>query len=341
MIVLGIETSCDETAVALVGDDRRVPATMLRSQWAQHQHFGGVVPELAARAHLDILPGMVKAVLQQAGISAADIAAVAVTAGPGLIGGLLVGATYGQMLALGWDKPLLALNHLEGHALTPRFCDAVEFPYLLLLVSGGHSQFLWIKGVGDYELLGETLDDAVGEAFDKVAKILGLPQPGGPAIEQAALIGNATRFALPQPLAGRANCDLSLSGLKTAVRQMVGALGPLDAAIVADMAASFQSTVARLLATKLKQAIRQTQCNYVAVAGGVAANNFIRQELQKICTAQGCALLLPPLSLCGDNAVMMAWAGIERLRLGARGDTEFSVRPRWPLHETVLREKIA
>jgi N6-L-threonylcarbamoyladenine synthase len=349
MRVLGIETSCDETAVAIVDQNRVIHSQLLRSQWAEHRAYGGVVPELAARAHLQILPDLARAAMQQAQARPQDLAAIAVTAGPGLIGGLLVGATYGQMLALAWDKPLLALNHLEGHALTPRFSDGIEFPYMLLLVSGGHSQFLWIEAVGKYRLLGGTLDDAVGEAFDKAAKILGLPQPGGPSLENAARAGDALRFALPVPLLGRAGCEMSLSGLKTALRQTALRLPqPLVAQDIADLAATFQSAVGKMLQDRLHNAIAMVDATagragikQFAIAGGVAANQYLRGALADTCAQLGWRLLVPPQSLCGDNAVMMAWAGIERLRLGQGGEQTVTTRPRWPLSEmTVPTESV-
>jgi N6-L-threonylcarbamoyladenine synthase len=334
--VLGIESSCDETAAAVLAPDGAVLAEAVLSQLADHAAFGGVVPEIAARAHLRHLPGMVRSVLDQAGLAFTDLAAIAATAGPGLIGGLLVGSGFAKGAAIAAGLPYLAINHLEAHALTARlpWLGGAPFPYLLLLVSGGHCQCVAVEGVGAYRRLGGTLDDAVGEAFDKTAKLLGLPYPGGPALEALAKTGNADAFALPRPLLRREGCDFSFSGLKTAVAQLVAARG--DAALprqwAADIAASFQAAVADIFADRLTHALAMfPQASAVVVAGGVAANQTLRARLDLVAAAQGKQLLAPPLRLCTDNAVMVAWAGIERLSAGFSSDFSAPCKPRWPL----------
>jgi N6-L-threonylcarbamoyladenine synthase len=333
VFVLGIESSCDETAVAVLADDGSILAERLLSQM-DHAAFGGVVPEIAARKHLAVLPGMVMAALRQAGVGFSDLAAIAATAGPGLIGGLLVGTGYAKGAAIASGVPYLAINHLEAHALTARLPSVgpVDFPFLLLLVSGGHSQFLAVEGVGKYRRLGSTLDDAAGEAFDKTAKLLGLVYPGGPAIEAAAGEGVA-RFGLPRPLLGRAGCDFSFSGLKTAVAQLVAGLqGALPKELVADVAASFQAAVGDVFADRLSHALgMMPEASAVVVAGGVASNLLLRARLAEVAAGAGLGLVAPPLRLCTDNAVMVAWAGIERLRVGLVDDLTAGCRPRWPL----------
>jgi len=337
MIVLGLETSCDETAVALVNERRELLADLVLSQEALHAPYGGIVPEIAARAHLDHLDGLVARALAKSGVGFADLDGVAATAGPGLIGGVIVGATLGKAIALVHGKPFLAVNHLEGHALSARLSDDVAFPYLLLLVSGGHCQLLMVEGVGCYVRLGTTIDDAVGEAFDKTAKLVGLGYPGGPAIERAAMSGNPTRFAFPRPLKGRPGCDFSFAGLKTAVRITVESLGErMDAQDVSDVAAAFQAAVADTLADRTANAIemlgaRHPDATTLVVAGGVAANAALRARLGALAAMHGLALVAPPPHLCTDNAAMIAWAGIERLRLGYTDGLDFSPRPRWPL----------
>jgi N6-L-threonylcarbamoyladenine synthase len=339
MIVLGIETSCDETAAAIVDDGRVIRANIVLSQLAEHEPYGGVVPEIAARAHLDHVERVTGAALRTAGLALADVDAVAATAGPGLIGGVIVGATFGKSLAMAADKPFLAINHLEGHALTCRLTDAVEFPYLLLLVSGGHCQLLGVEGVGRYVRFGTTIDDAAGEAFDKVAKLLGLGFPGGPAVERAAARGDAGRFALPRPMLGRAGADFSFSGLKTAIRHVAQKLPPGDFAPqdLADLAASFQTAVGDVLVDRSRNAMRafrhpRQDARFVA-AGGVAANAYLRRRLAELCAEEGFALAVPPPLLCTDNAAMIAWAGLERLRLGEEDGLDAPARPRWPLGE--------
>jgi N6-L-threonylcarbamoyladenine synthase len=337
--VLAIETSCDETAVAVLSAEGAVLAEQVLSQFADHAPFGGVVPEIAARAHLSHLPRMVRSVLETAGLRAADLAAVAATTGPGLIGGLLVGAGFGKGLALAAGCPFIAVNHLEGHALTARLPalapEGVDFPYLLLLLSGGHCQCVLVAGVGRYRRLGGTIDDAVGEAFDKVAKLLGLPLPGGPALERMAESGDSRRHAFPRPLLGRPGCDFSFSGLKTAVAQLVATLPPGAIApdSCADIAASFQAATAAVLADRAAHALGMApEATRLVVAGGVAANRTIRQALAEIATRHGLPMEAPPPRYCGDNAVMIGWAAIERLRRGlATHGIETRPQPRWPL----------
>ena len=344
MLVLGIETSCDETAVALVDGHGKVRADVVLSQVAEHRPFGGIVPEIAARSHLAHLDGLIAKVLTDAGVGFKDLTAVAATAGPGLIGGVIVGVMTAKAMAAALDKPFIAVNHLEAHALTARLTDDLPFPYLLLLVSGGHCQLVSVDGVGQYRRYGTTVDDAVGEAFDKVAKLLGLSYPGGPAVERAALMGDPKRFALPRPMKGRQDCDFSFSGLKTAVRHAVAALpDPVPAKDRDDMAASFQQAVADVLVDRSQRAMARfvdehrpseqgTPAPFV-VAGGVAANAFLRAALQAACDREGFRFAAPPPKLCTDNAAMIAWAGVERLRLGLSDDLAFAPRPRWPLEE--------
>ncbi len=340
-VVLGIETSCDETAVAIVDGERRVRSHVLFSQVDAHRLYGGVVPEIAARAHLERLDRLIEQALAEAGLDFADLDALAVTAGPGLIGGLMVGVVTAKVICIATGLPLVAVNHLEAHALTARFTDRLDFPYTLLLVSGGHCQLLVVDGVGRYRRLGSTIDDAVGEAFDKVAKMLGLGHPGGPLVERAAAGGDPARFALPRPLTGQRSANFSFSGLKTAVRQTILAAGRADPAFVRDLAASFQAAVADCLADRTRHALRGLGADPAArtlvVAGGVAANQAVRARLGEVAAAEGARLVLPPLDLCGDNGVMVAWAGIERLALGLVDGLDAAARPRWPLDETAER----
>ncbi|MCZ6859390.1 MAG: tRNA (adenosine(37)-N6)-threonylcarbamoyltransferase complex transferase subunit TsaD [Alphaproteobacteria bacterium] len=337
-IVLGIETSCDETAAAIVTGDRIVLAEPVLSQIEEHQAYGGVVPEIAARAHLEHLPGLIARAIREAGIVFDALDAVAGTGGPGLIGGVHVGVMTAKAIASVHDLPFLAINHLEGHALSVRLVDEdVAFPYLLLLVSGGHCQLLSVDGVGRYRRLGTTLDDAAGECFDKVAKMLGLGFPGGPAVERAAKTGDSARFELPRPMRGRAGCDFSFSGLKTAVRLAgealpPGALGEKD---VADLCASFQAAAVDVMADRCANAMKMFEAKserpaFVA-AGGVAANAAVRLRLEELAGENGFRFLAPPPRLCTDNAAMIAWAGIERLKLGLTDSLDFKPRPRWPL----------
>lgn len=338
MIVLGIETSCDETAAAVVDGDRRIRANVVLSQTEEHAPFGGVVPEIAARAHLQHLDGIVRRAMDDAGIGWGELSGVAATAGPGLIGGVLVGVMTGKAICLAHGLPFMAVNHLEGHALTARLTDDVAFPYLLLLVSGGHCQLLTVEGVGRYRRLGTTIDDALGEAFDKTAKMLGLGYPGGPAVERLAVEGNAKRFPMPRPMKGRAGCDFSFSGLKTKVRQTIEALppGPVTDADAADIAACFQAAAADAVADRTANAIdmfraEHAEAETLVVAGGVAANAALRARLSEVADGHGMRLVAPPPALCTDNGAMIAWAGIERLGLGLTDDLDFKARPRWPL----------
>jgi len=341
---LGIESSCDDTAAAVVrrhADGRgEVLSSQVEGQAALHADFGGVVPEIAARAHAERLDHCVERALAEAGLGLGDLDAVAVTAGPGLIGGVLSGVMLAKGIAAATGLPLLGVNHLAGHALTPRLTDGVGFPYLMLLVSGGHCQFLIVRAADQFERLGGTIDDAPGEAFDKVAKLLALPQPGGPWVEGEAAKGDAKRFALPRPLLDRAGCDMSFSGLKTAVlRARDGVIAQKSGITVqdrADLCAGFQAAVAAVLAEKTRRALEiylslSPDTPILAVAGGVAANSAIRTALQGVCAALGVAFTAPPLRLCTDNAAMIAWAGIERHLTGGTSEADLTARPRWPL----------
>ena len=331
-LVLGIETSCDETACAIVGEDGVIHAHLVLSQLSTHQPYGGVVPEMAARAHLKALRPMVEECLKQAHLRPADLSAIAATSGPGLIGGVMIGTTFAKALAFSLEKPFLAINHLEAHALTVRLTMAIPFPFLLLLVSGGHCQLLVVYDVGHYRLLGRTRDDAVGEAFDKTAKLLGLGYPGGPALEKAAQTGDATRFALPKPLCQTPGCDFSFSGLKTAARVLIQKQ-EMSTQDTADMCASFQKAVAESLAERAEHAIKMTssEITHFVVSGGVAVNQTIRHYLTEVSTANGLEFIAPPLKLCTDNAAMIAWVGLEKFKLGQIDDLSFAPRPRWPL----------
>ena len=338
MIVLGIETSCDETAAAVVTGRRRILADEILSQWDRHRPFGGIVPEIAARAHLEHIDGLIARAMEEAGVAYGDLDGVAATGGPGLIGGVMVGVTTAKAIALAHGLPFLAVNHLEGHALTARLTDGVDFPYLLLLVSGGHCQLLSVEGVGDYVRLGTTVDDALGEAYDKTAKMLGLGFPGGPEVERWSRRGDRARFPLPRPLKGRPGCHFSFSGLKTAVRHTIHALpeGPLEPGDVADVCASFQGAVEDVLEDRTANAIDAFNDLHggggvLVVAGGVAANQGVRARLSLLAQSRGYHMLAPPPRLCTDNGVMIAWAGIERLRLGLTDGLDFRARPRWPL----------
>ena len=341
LTVLGLESSCDDTAAAVVRAGEGAPvilSSVVEGQTALHAAFGGVVPEIAARAHVERLDGCVEAALAQAGLSLGEIDAIAVTAGPGLIGGVLSGVMLAKGLSAATGLPLVGVNHLAGHALTPRLTDGLAFPYLMLLVSGGHCQFLRVEGADRFTRLGGSIDDAPGEAFDKVAKLLALPQPGGPAVEGEARQGDPRRFALPRPLLDRPGCDLSFSGLKTAVVRardaLVAAQGGITVQDRRDLCAGFQAALAEVLVEKSRRALALGPVTAFAVAGGVAANGAIRAGLQALSAAQGVAFVAPPLALCTDNAAMIAWAGIERLRLGQHDDLTLSARPRWPLDAT-------
>jgi N6-L-threonylcarbamoyladenine synthase len=337
LTILGIETSCDETAASVVRGTAPGPGEILSnivfSQTEAHAPYGGVVPEIASRAHLEILDGVIERALEEAKLRLAELDGIAATAGPGLIGGVMVGLTTAKALALGSGKPLIAVNHLMGHALTARLTHGVEFPFLLLLVSGGHCQLVGVGGADDFRLYGSTIDDAVGEAFDKTAKILGLPYPGGPAVEEAAKQGNPKAYDLPRPMKGRAGADFSFSGLKTAVRQLAAEPGRS----VEDVSASFQAAVIDILRDRCRIAMDRFRgdfpsANVLVVAGGVAANQAIGTALAQMCREEGFVLRVPPPRLCTDNAAMIAWAGVERLSANAAGDDlAISPRARWPL----------
>ncbi len=336
---MGIETSCDETAVAIVEAPAgsaplgRILAHVIYSQMTEHRRFGGVVPEIAARAHLERLDGLVADALAEAKLDFADLDAVAATGGPGLIGGVMVGVMTAKAIAFAHDKPFLAVNHLEGHALSVRLTEDVAFPYLLLLVSGGHCQLLTVRGPGNFTRLGTTIDDAVGECFDKTAKLLGLGFPGGPAVERMAEGGDPNRFQLPRPMWKKPGCDFSFSGLKTAVRQTIEKLPAGDSKAIADLCASFQRTVGDVLVDRCSNALEVAPSDTLVVAGGVAANAYLRRRLEKL----GPRFTAPPIKLCTDNGAMIAWAGLERLRLGMIDPLDFKPRPRWPLDEVGSR----
>ncbi|MEQ1782508.1 MAG: tRNA (adenosine(37)-N6)-threonylcarbamoyltransferase complex transferase subunit TsaD [Hyphomonadaceae bacterium] len=337
--VLGIETSCDETAAAVVRLENgraEVLSEHVASQTEEHALYGGVVPEIAARAHVERLDSLVRMAMDDAGIGWAGLSGVAATAGPGLIGGVMAGLSTAKAISLARGLPLIAVNHLEGHALSPRLGDAVNFPYLLLLVSGGHCQFVWVEGVGRYQRLGSTIDDAAGEAFDKTAKLLGLPGQGGPAVEREALGGDASKVDLPRPLLDRPGLDMSFSGLKTAVRRAAEE-SPLTPQRRADICASFQEAVSDILARKSARAMEiaaeRSQHRTFVVAGGVAANTALRARLEAEARHAGFHFFAPPLRWCTDNGAMIALAGAERLRLGLIDGLDTPARARWPLDE--------
>ena len=339
-LVLGIETTCDETAAAVVARDSdgkgRILSNVVRSQTDEHALYGGVVPEIAARAHVDMLDHLIDAAMREAGIDYADLDGVAAAAGPGLIGGVIVGLTTAKAIALVHDTPLIAVNHLEAHALTPRLTDAIDFPYCLFLASGGHTQIVAVAGVGDYVRLGTTVDDAMGEAFDKVAKMLGLPYHGGPQVEEAAQRGDAARFAFPRPMQGRSDANFSLSGLKTAVRNEIGRIAHVSAQDIADLCASFQAAVLESTADRLRVGLDLFKQRFGAptalvAAGGVAANQAIRAALDDVAQQAGTRLIMPPPALCTDNGAMIAWAGLERLALGMIDGMDAAPRARWLL----------
>jgi N6-L-threonylcarbamoyladenine synthase len=333
-LILGLESSCDDSAVALVTSDRRILAQSVVGQNSAHQAYGGVVPEIAARAHVEILPGLIEQVLGDAKLSLAKVDAVAATAGPGLIGGVMVALLAGKGLSLAAGKPLIAVNHLEGHALSPRLADPdLDFPYLLLLVSGGHCQLLEVRGVGDYRRLATTIDDAAGEAFDKAAKLLGLAYPGGPAIERLARTGDPNAVPLPRPLVGSGEPHFSFAGLKSAVQRAVvsGDFVP------ADIAASFQQAVVDCLVDRTRLALRNSHAPALVVAGGVAANQAIRGALAELAEERGRRVSVPPAWLCTDNGAMIAWAGAERFAAGDCDSLDVPARARWPLDERAER----
>ncbi|MEN6541520.1 tRNA (adenosine(37)-N6)-threonylcarbamoyltransferase complex transferase subunit TsaD [Parvibaculum sp.] len=350
LTILGLETSCDETAAAVVrrhtgesgadsgGFRGEILSNAVFSQIKEHAPYGGVVPEIAARAHIEHLDGLITRALEDAKVGWEDLDAIAATAGPGLIGGVIVGLMTAKGIALACGLPLVAVNHLEGHALTARLTDGIAFPYLLLLVSGGHSQLLVVEGVGRYRRLGTTIDDAVGEAFDKVAKMMHLGFPGGPAVERAAKAGDASRFHLPRPLMGKPGCDFSFSGLKTAVRQVIEAQEEMTDRLRADIAASFQATVADVLADRVSHAMAMAKLpegsRRFVVAGGVASNQTLRARLETTATERGYEFIVPPAKLCTDNGAMIAWAGAERFAMGLEDGLEISPLARWPLDPT-------
>ena len=342
MVVLGIETTCDETAAAVVERPPSGPGKILSnvvlSQIDEHAAFGGVVPEIAARAHVEALDFIIEQAMGQAGVRFAELHGIAAAAGPGLIGGVIVGLTTAKAIALVQEKPLIAVNHLEAHALTARLTNATPFPYCLFLASGGHTQIVAVLGVGQYVRLGTTVDDAIGEAFDKVAKLLGLPYPGGPQVEQQALVGDAARIALPRPMIGRPHADFSLSGLKTAVRLEAEKLAPLGEVDVRDLCAAFQQSVIDAIADRLRMGLKMFRERYgkptaLVAAGGVAANEAIRKVLHQVAIEAGTVLVLPPPALCTDNGAMIAWAGAERLALGLTDTLDAEPHARWPLKD--------
>jgi len=342
MLVLGIETTCDETGAAVVErppqGPGRILANVVLSQIEAHAAFGGVVPEIAARAHVEALDLIIAKAMGEAGKTFAELDGVAAAAGPGLIGGVIVGLTTAKAIALVAEKPLIAVNHLEAHALTARLTDATPFPYCLFLASGGHTQIVAVLGVGNYVRLGTTVDDAIGEAFDKVAKLLGLPYPGGPQVEREALTGNPARFSLPRPMLGRPHADFSLSGLKTALRVEADKIAPLSEADVRDLCASFQQSVVEVVADRLRAGLKMFRAAYgkptaLVAAGGVAANQAIRKVLHQVAFETGTVLVVPPAALCTDNGAMIAWAGAERLALGLTDTLDAAPHARWPLQD--------
>jgi N6-L-threonylcarbamoyladenine synthase len=339
--ILGIETSCDETSAAVVTSDKQILSNIVHTQIAEHAPYGGVVPEIASRSHISHIDDVVKRAMDEAGLEFDELDAVAVTSGPGLIGGVIVGLMMAKAIAAAADIPLVGVNHLEGHALTPRLCGDVEFPFLLLLVSGGHCQILEVRGVGQYTKLGTTIDDALGEAFDKTAKMLGLGYPGGPIVEQFAKNGDPNAFDFPRPLLHRKDCDFSFSGMKTAVYRQLEKSKASGVDIYAeqfraDICASFQAACGDVIEKKMKRAIIDFRQNHpdatdVVVAGGVAANRYLRERLSTVATKYGMVLSAPPLDLCTDNGAMIAWAGLERFKLGLTDELNLKPRARFPL----------
>ena len=347
MLVLGIETTCDETAAAVVERSAdglgHILSNIVLSQVSEHAEFGGVVPEIAARAHVEALDHIIAGAMAEAQVSFADLDGIAAAAGPGLIGGVIVGLTTAKAIALTHGKPLIAVNHLEAHALTARLTDNAAFPYCLFLASGGHTQILGVSGVGDYVRFGGTVDDAIGEAFDKTAKLLGLGYPGGPLVEKEAASGDPERFALPRPMSGRHDANFSLSGLKTALRIEAEKVAPLSNQDVADLCASFQQAVVDVVGDRLRTGLRMFRERFgmptaLVCAGGVAANQAIRKILHRVAFEIGISLIAPPPALCTDNGAMIAWAGAERLALGLTDPLDFAPRARWPLSEVTKAE---
>src|SRR5450755_4362018 len=350
MIVLGIETTCDETAAAVVeraeNGRGKILSNIILSQVSEHAAFGGVVPEIAARAHVEVLDGVIAKAMAEANCTFDRIDGIAAAAGPGLIGGVIVGLTTAKAIAMVKRKPLIAVNHLEAHALTARLTDATPFPFCLFLASGGHTQVVAVLGIGKYVRIGTTQDDAIGEAFDKTAKLLGLGYPGGPQVEKEATRGDAARFALPRPMHGRKDADFSLSGLKTALRLEAEKIAPLSDQDVADLCASFQQAVVEVTFDRLRAGLRLFRARYGAptvlvAAGGVAANQAIRKVLHRLAFEVGTVLVAPPLELCTDNGAMIAWAGCERLALGFTDSLDVAPRARWPLDEIAAAQPAA
>lgn len=339
MIALGIETSCDETSVALVNSDREILSHLILSQHEYHVDYQGVVPEIAARAHLEHLPRLIGEALAKAKLTFQDVSLIAATTGPGLIGGVIVGAMLGKGLAHSLDIPFIPVNHLEGHVLSARLSlTELEFPYLCLLMSGGHTQILCVEDVGKYKIWGNAIDDAVGECFDKVGKLMGLPYPAGPEIEKLAKLGNPKAFDFPRPLRHEKNCNFSFSGLKTAVRYTIDKLPPLTTEIKADLSASFQEAVADVLNSRLRNAcntVRDKRVNitYLTSGGGVAANSYLKEKMLQLLEKEGIKFYAPPKELCTDNGAMIAWAGLEHYARGNKGGLTTKPRPRWPLDE--------
>src|SRR2546428_13462006 len=346
MRILGIETTCDEPAAAVVERSStgrgRILSNVVLSQVSEHAAYGGVVPEIAARAHVEALDHIITNAMTEAGCSFNAIDGIAAAAGPGLIGGVIVGLTTAKAIALVREKPLIAVNHLEAHALTARLTDSVAFPYCLFLASGGHTQIVAVRGVGNYVRLGTTVDDAIGEAFDKTAKLLGLGYPGGPLVENEAKSGNPARFALPRPMLGKPNADFSLSGLKTALRLEAEKIAPISDQDVCDLCASCQQAVVDVVADRLRAGLKlfREHCGNptaLVAAGGVAANGALRKVLHRLSFEGGTLLVVPPAALCTDNGAMIAWAGAERLALGLVDTLDTAPRARWPLSETTSR----
>ena len=334
MKVLGIETSCDETAIAVVDNQRNILLNEIYSQIKIHAQYGGVIPELAARKHIEILPQLIENAMHSGGLNLSEIDAIAVTAGPGLIGGVIVGVMIAKGMASALGKPCIPINHLEGHALTARLTDpTLEFPYLLLLVSGGHCQIIYAKNIGQYEILGSTKDDAVGEVFDKVAKMLGLSYPGGPIIEKLALKGNPAAYNFPKAFLKEKHCNMSFSGIKTAVSRQIAKESQLNQEVIANISASFQSAIAITLSDRMHMAINSCieSVDSVVIAGGVAANKYIASKISEVCYQHGKRLVVPPISLCTDNAAMIAWAGVENLRMGHSYKIDFIPKSKWNL----------
>lgn len=340
-IVLGIESSCDDSCVAIINANKEILSNIVISQNNEHAQYKGVMPEIAARSHIKNLQYAANVALKEAELSVNDLDCIAATSGPGLIGGVMIGSTFGKSIASVLHKPFIAINHLEGHALAPQLTENLHYPYLLLLISGGHCQLVIVKNLGSYKVIGKTLDDAVGEAFDKVANMLNLGFPGGPLVEKAAINGDCYKYILPQPLSNRLNCDFSFSGLKTAVKILISKLGSLNEQKISNIAASFQYTVASVLKCKILIAIQKYEnafnhgiCNKVIVlSGGVASNLYIRSVLTEAVNDVGYTLIAPPINLCTDNAAMIAYAGLERLRAGLISDLNFRPRARWSLED--------